>query len=109
MSQPSLASALESIRNLNSFLPGLRDSFHKSAIPAKTLERFVSEAGELCDILNSIRQEISPERFGPIGITLGRSDSIAKFFAFSFASRETVPLETLKSGSFFGSGVYAIY
>lgn len=52
---------------------------------------------------------MSHVRFGSIGISLGRSDGIAKFFAFSFLNQNREPLEEISDSPFFGSGVYAIY
>jgi hypothetical protein len=52
--------------------------------------------------------DFTPARIERVQITLGRSDSIAKYFAFIFIHRPRYPLGTLKS-EFFGSGIYAIY
>lgn len=70
---------------------------------------FVKVSGELAGELHGLRELISPIRFGPIGITLGRSDSIAKFFAFSFTHQTKLPLDQLLEKPFYGAGVYAIY
>lgn len=72
-------------------------------------KRFVAESGLLINELHRLREKLSPVRFGAIGITLGRSDSIAKFFASSFTNQEKRPLKTLVSDPFYGAGVYAIY
>jgi len=72
-------------------------------------KRFVGESGKLLSELRELRETVSPVHFGPIGITLGRSDGIAKFFAFSFANQARKPLKCLNDAPFFGSGVYAIY
>lgn len=78
--------------------------------PAHSLaNRFVGEAGSLIGELHGVRELISPVRFGAIGITLGRSDSIAKFFAFSFTNQDKRPLDKLVAAPFYGAGVYAIY
>ncbi len=75
--------------------------------PGALSRRFVAEAGSLIGELQHARELISPIHFGAIGITLGRSDSIAKFFAFSFINQDKRPLDTLADTPFFGSGVYA--
>lgn len=73
------------------------------------VKRFVDESGLLITDLRRIRERVSPVHFGAIGITLGRSDSIAKFFAFSFTNQDKRPLDKLADSPFYGSGVYAIY
>ena len=73
------------------------------------IKRFVAESGLLVNELHQVREQISPVRFGAIGITLGRSDSIAKFFAFSFNNQEKRNLDKLIDSPFYGAGVYAIY
>ena len=69
----------------------------------------VAESGLLITELKQLRESVSPVRFGSIGITLGRSDSIAKFFAFSFSNQDKRELRELETTPFYGSGVYAIY
>lgn len=76
---------------------------------AGEVKRFVRESGLLIAELHQIRERVSPVHFGSIGITLGRSDSIAKFFAFSFTNQDKRPLDRLVNSPFYGSGVYAIY
>ena len=68
----------------------------------KTLKKLEAEA-------NSLIRDLSPARMEKIQITLGRSDSIAKFFAFSFVFQPKRKLSDLKEQPFFGSGIYAIY
>ncbi len=75
----------------------------------KTAKTLVRETGSLIEVLQGFREIISPVHFGSIGITLGRSDSIAKFFAFSFTNQEKQPLSGLVAAPFYGSGVYSIY
>jgi hypothetical protein len=94
----------------------LRQSLHAFKKPNATgkpsnasTKRFVAESGSLVGELHHVREQISPVRFGAIGITLGRSDSIAKFFAFSFTNQEKCPLDRLVDAPFYGAGVYAIY
>jgi hypothetical protein len=88
-------------------------AFAKPKAPDKAgsslTKRFVAESGSLVDELHRVREQISPVRFGAIGITLGRSDSIAKFFAFSFTNQKKRALDTLVDAPFYGAGVYAIY
>ena len=69
------------------------------------VKRLVSETGMLISELQRFREDISPIHFGSIGITLGRSDSIAKFFAFSFTNQDKVPLKGLFDSPFYGSGI----
>ena len=59
------------------------------------IKRLVGDAGSLIRELHGVRELISPVRFGAIGITLGRSDSIAKFFAFSFTNQDKRPLDKI--------------
>lgn len=70
---------------------------------------FLAESGELLTTLQLAREKIAEMRLGPVTITLGRSDGIAKFFAFSFVSEEKRPLSEVVSRGFNGSGIYAIY
>ncbi len=70
---------------------------------------FVRWSGRLMVELQAVREAVSPIRLGRIGVTLGRSDSIAKFFAFSFLSQNKLRLSELDEEPFYGSGVYAIY
>lgn len=109
MTQVSPDSILRQISTLKPALRHLRSLFSDGALSDSFLQRFLTESGDLCADLIDLRQQIAPERFGSIGITLDRSDSIAKFFAFSFANRDTSPLSSLRAKPFFGSGVYAIY
>jgi hypothetical protein len=102
--------------NLLKQIQGLRksiQSFGQEKAPVELADaiakRFVDESGSLVEELRGVRELVSPVRFGAIGITLGRSDSIAKFFAFSFTNLEKRPLDKLLDSPFYGSGVYAIY
>jgi len=61
------------------------------------------------DQLKRALRVMAPGRHNEVGITLGRSDGIAKFFAFSFAATPRLPLDKLDDRPFWGSGVYAIY
>ena len=97
-------------------IQSLRKSLHifkklkTAGTPGNALtRRFVAESGSLVGELHRLREQISPVRFGAIGITLGRSDSIAKFFAFSFTNQDKCPLDKLVNAPFYGAGVYAIY
>ncbi len=87
---------------------GPTDSKEVFSTPA-SLNKFVAKASNLIGILQDVRGKIAPGRFGDVGITLGRSDGIAKFFAFSFINREKKNLAELANSEFYGSGVYAIY
>ena len=72
-------------------------------------EDFVTEGGKVLADLKQTLHRISPQRFGTVGLTLGRADGIAKFFAFSFVATEKRPLASIADAPFWGSGVYAIY
>ncbi len=106
---PSLPDLLKQIQDLRrslhasiavNIIGGQNDRMNK---------RFVFESGLLINELQHVREQVSPVRFGAIGITLGRSDSIAKFFAFSFTNQEKRALDKLVDSPFYGAGVYAIY
>lgn len=86
------------------------DRESNSGTPDTAKEKlFVDVSGKLVEELQRLRENISPGRFGTIGITLGRSDGIAKFFAFSFVNQDKRKLSDLRANPFYGSGVYAIY
>lgn len=59
--------------------------------------------------VESLIRDMSPAVAGRIEVTLGRSDSIAKFFAFKFVHQPKHELANLSAERFLGSGVYAIY
>jgi hypothetical protein len=105
----SLRAVLKQIETLRQALHDLKEPKQGARLPSVLSRRFVAEAGLLIGDLQHARELISPIHFGAIGITLGRSDSIAKFFAFSFTNQDKRPLHTLADTPFFGSGVYAIY
>ena len=92
-------------RRVSAFNPPLKTSDLESA----TLWKFVDESGKLLTELRKLREAVSPVHFGAIGISLGRSDGIAKFFAFSFVNQRKRSLTELSGAPFYGSGVYAIY
>jgi hypothetical protein len=100
-----LKEVLRQIRFLRSQISGLK----ADGSPAPLVKGLMKESGQLINELQSLRERISPTEFGPIGITLGRSDSIAKFFAFSFVNQDKRKLGDLLSRPFLGSGVYAVY
>ncbi|MDZ4177750.1 MAG: Eco29kI family restriction endonuclease [Coriobacteriia bacterium] len=105
----TLRALLKQVETLRQSLDALKGSNEGARPPGALSRRFVAEAGSLIGELQHARELISPIHFGAIGITLGRSDSIAKFFAFSFTNQDKRPLRTLADTPFFGSGVYAIY
>ncbi len=105
----SLRALLTQVESLRESLQEFEGPNAGATPPAALSRRFVAEAGSLVGELQHARELISPIHFGAIGITLGRSDSIAKFFAFSFTNQDKSPLDTLVGAPFFGSGVYAIY
>jgi len=107
--QSGLAPIQKRIVELRQLLTKIAPDF-KSSVPSDpTVSHFVKAAGDLMVELQRVREQISPVHFGSIGITLGRSDSIAKFFAFSFVNQDKRNLADLESTPFYGSGVYAIY
>ena len=104
-----LDQTLKQIVALRHQLDQFAPDFKASGISAATREKFVEKTGALMADLQRVREQISTVRFGSIGITLGRSDGIAKFFAFSFVNQEKRNLSGLADAPFYGSGVYAIY
>lgn len=54
-------------------------------------------------------EALSPAKLEKVQITLGRSDSIARYFTFLFANRPRMEISKLDANPFYGSGVYAIY
>ena len=104
-----LEQALKQIVTLSHLLGHITTDFKATNSSAATRGKFVTKAGALMSDLQRVREQISTVRFGSIGITLGRSDSIAKFFAFSFVNQDKQNLAELTNIPFYGSGVYAIY
>lgn len=74
------------------WLKGVLEELWESSVK---LERFI--------------RRMTPARIEDVRITLGRADSIAKYFAFVFVNQERYPLASLAEKPFYGSGVYAIY
>ena len=114
MSKPTapglvLDQALRQVAALKCLLGHISHDFKAKDAPISTREKFVEDTGALISEIQRVRAQISPVRFGSLGITLGRSDSIAKFFAFSFVNQEKRKLAELIGNPFYGSGVYAIY
>lgn len=109
MEVTTLTNLLKQIQVLQKSLKMFSEQPPDEAADDRTVKKFVSESGLLIDELQRIRESVSPIYFGAIGITLGRSDSIAKFFAFSFTNQDKRPLDELADSPFYGSGVYAIY
>lgn len=107
--KPSLDQTLQRIVALRISLTGIGLQYKAVSPHVATASKFVDASGELIQELQRVREQISPVRFGSIGITLGRSDSIAKFFAFSFVNQDKRNLSELIATPFYGSGVYAIY
>ncbi len=107
--EATLPSLLDQIQRLRKSLRSFK-KFKAADRPSNGVtKRFVAESGALFNELRHVREQISPVRFGAIGITLGRSDSIAKFFSFSFTNQKKRVLERLVDSPFYGAGVYAIY
>ncbi len=93
------------LRAIKEYEPGPEDVVPDSA----ELRRFVDRSGKLLLALRDFREAVSPVHFGAIGISLGRSDGIAKFFAFSLINQPKRPMSEMENTPFYGSGVYAIY
>jgi len=104
-----LGQVMKRIGELSPLLDGIGPNFSANNVPSLEGEKFVDASGKLMTKLQRVREQISPVRFGSIGITLGRSDSIAKFFAFSFVNQDKRELDELMDAPFYGSGVYSIY
>jgi len=105
----SLRELLEQIHTLTKAIQDFKQQNEGTTPPSSLSREFVDKAGVLIRELQHARELISPIHFGAIRITLGRSDSIAKFFAFSFINQDKRPLDTVADKPFSGSGVYAIY
>ena len=86
-----------------------RDQGSSTDLPSQLRDKLIRESGLLASELEELRCQFSPSDLGSVRITLGRSDSIAKFFAFNFVNQDFRDLEELTESPFFGSGVYAIY
>lgn len=84
----ALDAILRQISDLRSSIKALPTATPADLQNSAQAWRLVTESGSLIAELKHLRERISPIRFGSIGITLGRSDSIAKFFAFSFSNQE---------------------
>lgn len=98
------------VRELSRLLNrAIREKREETDRSAPAVQKAVSAAGELMQELRYFRETFSAISIGSMGITLGRSDSIARFFAFSFCNQEMQPLAELETRPFYGSGVYAIY
>lgn len=100
---------LSQVKNLRRAVANFEPEPEEATSESAVIRRFVSESGKLLSELREFREAVSPVHFGSIGITLGRSDGIAKFFAFSFVNQSKRPLNRLDELPFYGSGVYAIY
>lgn len=100
---------LKQVVELRRSLGGVETDLQASPATVGIVNKFVPASGALIKELRIMRERVSPVRFGNIDITLGRSDSIAKFFAFNFISQKKCKLSELVDAPFYGSGVYAIY
>ncbi|MCC5838979.1 MAG: Eco29kI family restriction endonuclease [Opitutales bacterium] len=107
---PSFQGIERQIKELNRLLSRtVREKHAETNRTSPAVQKAVSSAGELVEALRSFRETFSAVSIGSLGITLGRSDSIARFFAFSFCNQEMRPLVELETCPFYGSGVYAVY
>jgi len=73
------------------------------------LKKASEEIRGYSECLLELSDKISPARVEKVQITLGRSDSIARYFTFLFANRPRMKMSDLEKNTFYGSGVYAIY
>lgn len=78
-------------------------------IEATQLKKVSGEIRDYAEKLILFSEIIAPARIEKVQITLGRSDSIARYFTFQFANRPRIKMADLENGAFYGSGVYAIY
>lgn len=101
--------AAEAAEALRQKLAALDATLLQSAVETPSHDALLERGGEALAELERVLRALSPQRYGAVGITLGRADGIAKFFAFSFIATEQKPLATMASKPFWGSGVYAIY
>lgn len=81
----------------------------KGALKPKARSNGIRELKILVEQATFLIRDLSPATAERIQITLGRSDSIAKFFAFSFVFQPKREFSELESEPFLGSGIYAIY
>ena len=105
----TLEQILKQVTSLRRIVAGYEARPEDAKPESDTIRRFVNDSGLLLAELRELREAVSPVHFGAIGITLGRSDGIAKFFAFSLVNQPKRPLNELAGAPFYGSGVYAIY
>jgi hypothetical protein len=105
----ALTSAAKAAEKLKQDLAGLSENTLAKALGTSQHEKLLLQGGASFAELERVLRIMSPQRYGAVGITLGRADSIAKFFAFSFVATEKLPLAELAKHPFWGSGVYAIY
>lgn len=101
----SLVQAIQAAENLTQALQALSDP----ALLDKSAEPLLRHGESVYAELKRVLRVMAPGRHGDVGITLGRSDGIAKFFAFSFVATPRLPLSELGARPFWGAGVYAIY
>ena len=99
----------EDAKRLRLKLTSVNESTIKGGANPRIHDELIGEGGKTLIELERVLRLLSPQRFGVVGITLGRTDGIAKFFAFSFVASEKRSLTSLGGNPFWGSGVYAIY
>lgn len=107
--KPPLAASLNALRAASVALRKLGCDDLRKARPTREGGALLAATEALAPELERVLRELGADKFGPVSFTLGRADTIAKFFAFSFASLERQPLSLLNMRPFWGSGVYAIY
>ena len=67
------------------------------------------ELSSLVSQLTNVRKELDAGKHEKVLLSLGKPDSIARFYAFSMVSLEKLPLDLITENRIFGSGIYAIY
>lgn len=105
----ALTDAAAKAKVLRQQLSALDEALLKEGCASEAHEQLIDEGGKALAELERVLCLVSPQRFGSVGISLGRADGIAKYFAFSFVATEKRSLASLKKDVFWGSGVYAIY
>jgi hypothetical protein len=105
----TFSKAARAAETFKACLEKLDEASLRGALGSTEHDKLLHHGGETLNELLRVLTTMSPQRYGTVGITLGRADSIAKFFAFSFVATKQHPLAELSDHPFWGSGVYAIY
>jgi len=108
-SSDALTIAADAARELQRCLSALDETALAKELGSPEHEYLLKHGGKSLAQLDRVLRLMSPQRYGAVGLTLGRADGIAKFFAFNFIASPKLPLAELSKKPFWGSGVYAIY